>query len=57
MLNMKTFYLGNIMEELEKNLGSLQQVQGYIKVSESEVLTSLNFFKNLEMIGTNHKNP
>ncbi|XP_065059837.1 putative insulin-like peptide receptor isoform X1 [Rhopilema esculentum] len=47
----------NIMEELEKNLGSLQHVQGYIKVSESEVLTSLNFFKNLEKIGTNHKNP
>ena len=38
------------MQKLEEFLGKIQKVEGYVKVAESEVLTSLSFFENLRSI-------
>ncbi|XP_042219976.1 insulin receptor-like isoform X2 [Homarus americanus] len=41
----------NLMEQLEENLGELRVVTGYIRVYGSNTLFSLNFLRNLELIG------
>lgn len=41
---------GNIMKELEANLQTIEEIQGYLKVTRSNQLISLNFLKNLRVI-------
>ncbi|XP_056021824.1 insulin-like peptide receptor isoform X4 [Ostrea edulis] len=40
----------NVAQELEKNLGQIEEVQGYIWIHNSNTLLSLGFFKNLRKI-------
>ncbi|KAJ9594151.1 hypothetical protein L9F63_014407, partial [Diploptera punctata] len=40
----------HIVKELEENLSSIEEINGYLKVSRSFPLTSLNFLKNLRVI-------
>lgn len=40
----------NIREELEKNLGSIEEIEGYLKITRSISLQSLSFLKNLKII-------
>ncbi|XP_061172989.1 insulin-like peptide receptor isoform X2 [Saccostrea echinata] len=40
----------NVAQELEKNLGQIEEVQGYVWIHNSNILLSLGFFKNLRMI-------
>lgn len=48
--NLKTF-LGNIIEDLEENLGEITHIAGYLQIKNSPQLTSLHFFKSLNTIG------
>lgn len=41
---------GNIASELEKYLGLIKTVTGYVKIRSSHALTSLNFLKSLRNI-------
>ncbi|PSN49106.1 hypothetical protein C0J52_13639 [Blattella germanica] len=43
----------HIVRELEENLAAIEEIQGYLKVSRSFPLTSLNFLKNLRVIHGN----
>ncbi|XP_037776653.1 insulin-like growth factor 1 receptor [Penaeus monodon] len=40
----------NITQQLEENLGEIEEVSGYIRVYGSDTLFSLNFLKNLRHI-------
>ncbi|UYV63309.1 InR [Cordylochernes scorpioides] len=40
----------NVMRELEKNLESIQEIYGYLKIIRSFPIESLNFLKNLTVI-------
>jgi hypothetical protein len=40
----------NIVNELEENLGMIEEIDGYLKVVRSFPLVSLNFLKNLKVI-------
>ncbi|KAJ4429989.1 hypothetical protein ANN_22193 [Periplaneta americana] len=40
----------HIVRELEENLAAIEEIMGYLKVSRSFPLTSLNFLKNLRKI-------
>ncbi|XP_068208063.1 insulin receptor-like isoform X2 [Palaemon carinicauda] len=40
----------NVTQQLEENLKNIRKVTGYIRVSGSKILFSLNFLKNLEVI-------
>lgn len=43
--------IGNkVVEELEKNLDSIEEISGYLKISYSYPLLTLNFFKRLRVI-------
>jgi insulin receptor len=46
-------YGNHIVRELEENLAAIEEIQGYLKVSRSFPLTSLNFLKNLHIIHGN----
>lgn len=46
-------YGNHIVRELEENLAAIEEIQGYLKVSRSFPLTSLNFLKNLRIIHGN----
>jgi len=41
----------HIGAELEENLGSIEEVTGYIKIVRSYALLSLRFLKSLKVIG------
>jgi len=43
-------YGSHIVRELEENLAAIEEIEGYLKVSRSFPLTSLNFLKNLRII-------
>lgn len=43
----------NIREELEKNLESIEVIEGYLKITRSFSLQSLSFLKNLRLIKGN----
>lgn len=43
-------YGSHIVRELEENLAAIEEIHGYLKVSRSFPLTSLNFLKNLRVI-------
>ena len=43
-------FADNIMQKLEESLGKIEEVKGYVKVYESEVINSLSFFKSLRDI-------
>lgn len=40
----------NIVRELEENLHNIQEIDGYLKVTRSYPLVSLNFLRNLRVI-------
>ncbi|XP_026277829.2 insulin-like receptor isoform X2 [Frankliniella occidentalis] len=40
----------NLVKELEENLKSIREIRGYLKITRSVPLVSLNFLKNLEII-------
>ena len=40
----------NIIQELERNLGDIEEIRGILKVARSFPLLSLNFLKNLKNI-------
>ncbi|KAK3923159.1 Insulin-like receptor [Frankliniella fusca] len=40
----------NLVRELEENLKSIREIRGYLKITRSVPLVSLNFLKNLEVI-------
>lgn len=40
----------NIVQELEKNLGDIEEIRGILKVARSFPLLSLNFLKSLRNI-------
>ena len=40
----------NIVSELEKNLGNIEEIRGTLKIVRSFPLLSLNFFKRLRVI-------
>lgn len=40
----------DITEELEKSLGNITEIKGYLRVYRSTAITSLNFLKNLKVI-------
>lgn len=42
---------GNIVNELEENLNMIERIDGYLKIVRSFSLVSLNFLKNLRVIG------
>ena len=44
------FVLGNIVHELEANLGMIKEVVGHVKIARSNALVSLGFLRNLELI-------
>lgn len=39
-----------IAQELEENLGSIEEIEGYLKIARSVPITDLNFLKNLTVI-------
>lgn len=39
-----------LFKELEENLGDIEEIAGYLKITRSFPLTNLNFFKNLRII-------
>ncbi|RZC43079.1 insulin-like receptor [Asbolus verrucosus] len=43
----------NVVNELEENLGMIEEIDGYLKVVRSFPLVSLNFLKNLKRINGN----
>lgn len=45
------YLAGNLMQQLEENLGKLELVTGYLKVFGSDTLFSLNFLNSLKVIG------
>lgn len=46
----------NVAQELERNLGQIEEVQGYIWIHHSNTLLSLGFFKNLRKIHGKNSN-
>jgi insulin receptor len=40
----------NIIQELEKNLGSIEEIRGVLKIMHSSPIVSLSFFKSLRTI-------
>lgn len=49
-------FVGNVAQELERNLGQIEEVQGYIWIHHSNTLLSLGFFKNLRKIHGKNSN-
>ena len=47
---MPEHFADNIMSELEKYLGQLEEVDSYIWIHESSALMSLRFFRKLRKI-------
>lgn len=47
------FFLENIVKDLEKNMGMIEEIGGYLKIVRSFPLVSLNFLKNLKRIRGN----
>ncbi|KAK7068841.1 hypothetical protein SK128_024141 [Halocaridina rubra] len=45
----------NVTQQLEENLKQIKEVTGYIRIYGSKTLFSLNFLKNLEVIGGQEK--
>lgn len=43
----------NIIQELERSLGSIEEIRGVLKIARSFPLLSLSFFKNLRNITGN----
>ena len=50
-LSIFSLKIANIMKELEKNLGMIEEVTGRIVIRMAHSLVSLNFFKRLKRIG------
>ena len=42
-----------VVKELEENLGSIEEIDGHLKVARSYPLVTLNFLKNLRLIRGN----
>lgn len=42
---------GNVAYEMEKNLGSIREITGYLNIRLSHTLVTLYFLKSLEIIG------
>lgn len=47
-----TFRADNIGKEFDKFLGEIEEIQGKLKITRTFSLISLNFFRNLQRIGT-----
>ena len=43
--------VGHVGHALEENLGMIEHVTHYIKITRSHAIRSLNFLKNLRVIG------
>lgn len=46
-------FLENIVKDLEKSMGMIEEIGGYLKIVRSFPLVSLNFLKNLKRIRGN----
>lgn len=49
-INIILSFTENLVKELEENLQSIREINGYLKIVRSFPLVSLNFLKNLKVI-------
>jgi len=49
-LTFRAFLLANVVQQLSKYLGRIRRISGFLKISRTFAIVSLDFFKSLEVI-------